>query len=286
MILLLLIFLQGKFSAIGGAAWNSLVRDVIPEDRLGSFFGKRQRMSLHVGVPISLGAAVFLAWWGSEFPERELMSYSVLFFLGFCVGLIGLYYVALTPEPMMDSASPNEEFHSILAELFYDSNFRRPIAFLGLWNFGIALAAPFFTVYLPVRLGYGMPIVIALAVLSQLSNAAVASLWARLSDAFSNKAVLGLSGPLVLISLLLWLFTATPDTHRFTLLLLVIIHILLGVAMSGVGLDSGNIGMKLAPRGRATAYLAATSVIESSQQGWVRWLVGQSQIHLPDVPLH
>ena len=49
-----------------------------------------------------------------------------------------------------------------------------------------------------------------------------------------------------------------------TLYLLVVIHILMGIATAGVGLASGNIAMKLSPPGQATAYLAANSVISAA----------------------
>jgi MFS family permease len=48
------------------------------------------------------------------------------------------------------------------------------------------------------------------------------------------------------------------------LYILVLIHILMGIATAGVGLGSGNIAMKLSPAGQATAYLAANSVISAS----------------------
>jgi MFS family permease len=132
--------------------------------------------------------------------------------------------------------------------------------FMASWEFGIALAGPFFTVYLLQRLGYEMPTVIALTVLSQLAHAAFSEIWGRIGDQFSNKAVLGVSGPIKLLAVGLWLFTALPDRHRFTLALLVVIHVLLGIANAGVGLATGNIGRRLAPRGSATPYLAAKNL--------------------------
>ena len=58
-----------------------------------------------------------------------------------------------------------------------------------------------------------------------------------------------------------------PEKHVLTLPLLVVIHILMGISMAGVTLASGNIGLKLAPRGQATAYLATNSVVNSLAAG-------------------
>lgn len=266
-LLLALILVQGVFSAAGNSAWNSLVRDIVPESRMGTFFAKRQRLSLLLGVPLSLAAALFLERWVQWYPDRELDAYSLLFLVGLVSGLCGLYFLWRTPEPEMLPPEEGVQFVELLQRPFRDENFRRLIQFLGAWNLAIALSAPFFTVYLLQRLGYGMSFVIVLAVLSQLTNAAFAPIWGRLSDSFSNKAVLGVSGPLVLVATTLWLFTAMPEKHALTLPLVVVIHVLLGMSMSGVSLATGNIGMKLAPRGRATSYLAATSLVGSIAAG-------------------
>jgi MFS family permease len=259
--------LQGVFGAAGGSAWNSLLRDLVPQEQMGAFFSRRQRLSLLLGVPLSLLAAAFVNRWPARFPEAELAGYSILFVAGCGAGLVGLYYLWRTPEPPMPPPEPRTDFLALLARPFRDRNFRRLIAFLGSWHLAISLSAPFFTVYLLERLGYPMAWVVGLGVLSQLSNAAFAPIWGRLSDAYSNKAVLGVGGPLVLAGTALWLFTGNPAPHGLTLVVLVAVHALLGISMSGVTLATGNIGMKLAPRGRGTAYLTAIGLVGSLTAG-------------------
>jgi len=41
----------------------------------------------------------------------------------------------------------------------------------------------------------------------------------------------------------------------------------MGVAMAGVTLASGNIGLKLAPKGEATVYLASSNLVNSIAAG-------------------
>lgn len=262
-LILAAVFLQGAFSAAVGSAWNPWMRDVVPEDRLGAFFSRRQQLGVAVSIPLSLGAGWFVTWWAGRFPARELLGYSLLFLAGVAVGLLSLYFVWNTPEPRMPAVAEPPRLRELVSEPLRDDNFRRLLAFLGSWNFAIALATPFFTVYVLQRLGYGMDVVVALAVLSQLSNVVFVRVWGRLADRFSNKAVLGVSGPLVLASVFLWLFTAMPDPYRLTFGLLVAIHGLLGASMAGVTLATGNIGLKLAPRGHATAYLAVNGLVGS-----------------------
>ena len=81
------------------------------------------------------------------------------------------------------------------------------------------------------------------------SNLAALGLWGALIDPFSNKAVLGIAAPLFLACAFGGALTGTQWVQPMTLYLLVVIHILMGIATAGVGLASGNIAMKLSPPG-------------------------------------
>jgi MFS family permease len=133
--------------------------------------------------------------------------------------------------------------------------------FLGSWNFAINLAAPFFVVYMISRLGMSLAFVLSLSVLSQLFNVVFFRIWGRLADRLSNKSVLSVSGSLFIFSILMWPFLTLPEKHVLTIPLLLAIHILAGISTAGVTLCSGNIALKAAPQGKATAYLAANALV-------------------------
>ena len=155
----------------------------------------------------------------------------------------------------------------MLAEPFRDHNFRRLIWFLASWQFATNLAAPFFTVYLVSQLGYDMTFVTMMMVVSQMANVVVLRKWGELSDRFSNKAVLRVCGPLFLVCIFAWTLVALPEKHAYTLHLITLLHVVMGFAAAGITLASGNMGLKLAPRGRGTAYLAAGSIVNSLAAG-------------------
>ncbi|MFB6141046.1 MAG: MFS transporter [Halosimplex sp.] len=272
-LLLAAILLQNVASAVSGPAWNSITRDLVPDERMGAFFSRRQKLTVGVSIPLSLGAGWFVTWWAKTNPGSLLRGYSLLFFAGFAVGMGSLYFVRRTPEPAMAPAAGATKFTELVLVPFRDENFRNLMQFLGAWGFAMAIASPFFTVYLLQRLGFEMSFVIALTVVSQLANVVFVQIWGRLADRFSNKAVLGVSGPLVLGSTILWLFTAMPDPHRFTVPLIVLIHVLRGMSMAGVSLTTGNIAMRLAPQGQGTSYLAANSLV-GALAGGIAPLVG------------
>ena len=260
-VILAVIMLKSAFSAVSGAAWSPLVRDIVPDAEMGEFFARRQKLTIGISIPLSLAAGWFVTRWADLNPARELEGFAILFLVGFIAGLTTLYFVWRTPEPAMPELVEPTVFKEMIATPFRDDNFRNLMFFLGSWGFAMAIATPFFTVYLLTRIGLDMSVVIMLTVLSQIANVAFVEIWGKLADRFSSKAVLGVSGPLVLGTTILWLFTLMPEAHRFTFALLVIIFLLRGMSMAGVSLATGTIAMRLAPQGRGTAYLAANSFV-------------------------
>jgi len=265
--LLVAMIVYSVISAVSNCSWNSWMRDLVPQDRLGSFFSKRMRLSTGLGVVLSLAAAFYIDYWKKAFPNVELYGYSIMFAAGSIAGLVGVYFISTIPEPRMATGEGEADFFRLISQPFKDANFKELVMFLGSWNFAINLAAPFFTVYMLKRLQLDMSFVIAFTILSQIMNVAFLRIWGRFSDRFSNKSVLGVSGPLFMGCILAFTFTAMPEKHILTIPLLVVIHVLMGISMAGVTLASGNIGLKLAPKGRATAYLAANSLVNSLAAG-------------------
>ena len=261
------LILNAAFGAVSNSSWNSWMRDLVPQDRLGSFYSRRMSLATGLGIPIGLAAGLYIDYWKKLFPNYEIYGYSVLFFLGFLVGMLGVYFITTIPVPVMPRVEGKPQFFKIILQPFKDANFKSLIMFLGSWNFAVNLAAPFFTVYMLKRLQLNMTFIIALMILSQIMNVAFLRIWGRFSDRFSNKSVLGVSGPLFIMCILAWTFTTMPEKYVLTIPLLIAIHIFMGISTAGVTLASGNISLKLAPKGQATAFLAANSVVNSLAAG-------------------
>ncbi|BEQ13556.1 MFS transporter [Desulfoferula mesophila] len=262
-VIMAMLLIKNLGSSLSNSAWNSWMRDLVPSDNLGSFYSKRHAYATLTAMVLSLGAAVFLDWWKGAEPAHPEYGYSIIFLLGIGAGVLAIYFIGRIPEVPM----PRRKIGliALLLEPFKDANFRNLIYFLGSWNFAVNLAAPFFTVYMLKRLGYSMTYVIALGALSQLVSVFFYLIWGKLSDRYSNKSVLAISGPLFIFCLLGWTFVTFPGEHEhaLTMPLLILLHVAMGISASGTNLSTGNIAIKLAPRGRATGFLAATTLVNS-----------------------
>jgi MFS family permease len=184
------------------------------------------------------------------------------------------HHLTRVPEPVMTAAGPPATIWQKLRAPFCDSNFRRLIVFVGSWNVASNIAAPFIAVYLLQQLWFPLSTVMILTVMSQVANALTLYLWGRVSDRLSNKGILAVALPIYFASLFGLVFSAVPEPHFMTLPLLVLVHVFMGAAAGGIGLACGNISLKLAPHGEATAYLAAVSLTVSLAGGAAPMLGG------------
>ena len=259
------------FGSIGGCSLNSWMHHLLEGQPLGDLFSRRLFWST---VLASLGALIagqLVQHW--PYAER-LHAYSVAFALAAAAGYVSTYYLASVPEPAMGPRTQPVPVLAMMRSPFRDANFRNVIVFMGTWNLASNLAAPFITVYLLRQLGYPLGTVTTLWIASQIANALTMYLWGRLSDRLSNKAILAVALPAYFGCLVALPFTAIPQVHTLTLPLLYLIHLVMGAAAGGIGLATGNLGLKLAPQGQGTAYLANVSLVGALAGGMAAILGG------------
>jgi MFS family permease len=252
------------FGAVAGCAVNSWFHQLLAGEELGALFARRLFWSTVLASLAALAAGNLVEHWPGV---QKLHAYSVVFVIGGLAGFAGVNALMRVPEPVMLRTGPQQPIFAMLWAPLGDANFRRLIVFMASWNFASNLAAPFLTVYLLRQLGYGLGTVTALWALNQVAGAVTLYAWGRLSDRMTNKAVLATALPAYFGCLIALPVSALPAPHMFTLPILVAIHLVMGVASGGIALATGNIGLKLAPQGRGTAYLASVSLAGSLAGG-------------------
>jgi len=250
--------------ALTACALNSWLHQLLPREGLGKFFAKRLFWATAVSCAGTLAAGYIVDHW----PVAErIHAYSITFAAAAVAGFVSSYFLSRVPEPAMTTAGPPGRIVAKIAAPFRDREFRSVLIYIASWNVASNMAAPFLAVYLLQQLGYALSTVTTLWVASQVANALTLYLWGRLSDRFSNKAILDVALPLHFMCILALAFVAIFRQHWVTLPLLYGIHLAMGAAGGGISLATGNLGLKLAPQGQGTAYLAAIGLVASVTGG-------------------
>ncbi|MBE0430706.1 MAG: MFS transporter [Dehalococcoidia bacterium] len=254
--------IRGVFVSVTNCAWNSWIRDLVPQQVLGSFFARRQMWTNLAAMAFGLLAAFFVSYWEGRAPGNEALGYTIILLFGAVfLGLASPLFMSRIPEPLMQPApAVKPSLFSTIASPLRDANYRHLVWFLFLWGLALNMSIPFFAVYMLVRLGLPLPWVIGFSILSQAFNILFLRIWGPLADRFGLKAILSVSVSLYLLVVLGWAFTTMPDRHLLTIPLLVGLHIFAGIAAAGASFTTATIGLKLAPQGEATAYLAVASL--------------------------
>jgi MFS family permease len=257
-VLLVLLFFQHIFGDIAGASWNSWMKDLIPGERLGSFFSKRSRMAQTLNVTLSLATALCIDYVKKHYPAHEITAYTTLFLAGGVLGMFSVFLLLRTPEPK--PIIMNDNVMNMFGKSLKNKNFRNLLAFNSLWAFALNLATPFFAVFMLKTIGLPLSYVIGLAIISQLSSIAFLKLWGNYSDRFSNKTIINICAPLYITCILAFAFTAMPSSPITVLGILIIIHVISGLSTAGINLALSNIGIKLAPKNEAIVYITAKNM--------------------------
>ena len=261
--LLGLVALRSLLAAACNAGYNSWLRDLIPSNILGGFFSRRLTLATVASIVFGLAASFFVDFWNTQNPgDAGVYGYTIAILAGaIFIGMASPVFMALVPEPLMQTpVGGRPSMKDSLLMPLRDRNFRQLMNFLFFRGFTANLAIPFFAVYMLDRLGLPLTAVIALTVVSQLSNILFLRVWGPMVDRLGSKAVLSVCTSLLLLVVLGWTFTTLPDRHALTIPLLVVLHVFAGIAIAGINIATGTIGMKLAPADNAAPYLAGASL--------------------------
>lgn len=244
--------------SVAGCSWNSWIKDIVPEKIMGRYLASRLAAATALGAALSLTAGFSVDGLTAVYDDPA-RAYAVIFLIAAACGLFGAGLLTKVPEPKMETREGGSSWLSSLIEPVKDPIFRKLLIFSAAWSFTVIMSGAFFAVYMLKRIGIPMSGVILLALLSQVTNIYFFRVWGRIADHFSNKSVLAVTVPLYLLLLLTYPFTTLPERYSLTIPLLVFIHLIGGISTAGFNLCAANIALKLAPRGKATAYLGANA---------------------------
>jgi MFS family permease len=234
------------FGMILGPAWNSWMGDLVNENKRGAYFGRRSKIT---------GSATFLAYMMAGYilqkyardPILEYTGFVIIFCLAFSSRMVSVTFLMRKYEPPYEIIK-SAEFS--IWEFIKEARFRNYgllVLYLSIMNASVYVSAPFFTPYMlyDLKLDYmTFTFINAAAIITKIFFLPV---WGRSSDRFGTRKVLSLTGYLMPLTPILWMFS-----HDFAYL--IAIQIYSGFIWAGFEIASFNfIFDTTSPQKRATA---------------------------------
>ncbi len=188
-------------NAIAGNTWMSLVRDVVPAERQGSFVARRNGFIAVITVVLVL----FLSWIIDVVPEPA--NWVIVIVVSFAGTVLALAFLRPIEEPEYRDSGIAGRWSAILA----DRNFMRLCWSFFLWNAVILISGPFFAYHQITNLGLPMTIIGMGTIATALLSILFFRVWAKISDRMGTKTILIAGILLSTLTPMQWLFM----TERF-----------------------------------------------------------------------
>ena len=246
-----LYYIGGQFAA---PPWSSLISDLVPERRRGRFFGRRtQLMSMFTFASLTL-AGLLLEFF--EQREAAAWGFALLFGVAFAARLYSLRQLMRMHEPAGRLAPFTLPPLGGLLERVRGSDFARFALFVACMNLAVAIASPFFTLYMLRDLRFSYLEFTAANGFYVLMQFVALGAWGRASDVFGNLRVLQVTSVVFPALPILWV--VFPNFWAILLFQLVG-----GIAWAGFSLAAGNFLYDVVPPEKRAAYSAVHQTLSN-----------------------
>lgn len=253
------------------AAWNWWIRDVVPRDELGRYFGRRLRFSTFLAMLFLLAGGYFLD--RAVETGRGDDGYALLFLAGGLAGYLSIYFLLRTPHPTPPPAPAREPATTQIVHALREGQAGRLAVALIFVTSTLTIALPFTAIYLLRSASFSVLWVTSFYIVSNLAYVGSLRGWGHLSDRFGHRPVLQISTGLLATALIGWSIAWTDRTA--TLIgLLILIHFLSGFAVAGIELSVHNLVLKTAPEANPLAYISGLLLVRATAAGLVTLAAG------------
>ncbi|MEZ4225121.1 MAG: MFS transporter [Polyangiaceae bacterium] len=235
-------------------AWNSWIAELVPPQRRGEFFGRRNR----VRTAVEFGS-VFLAGGGLALARHlgaEGSGFAIVFVVAALARLLSAREIHSMHEPPYHPPATDQTF-TFRAFLWRSprGNFGRFTLYVAVFLGATHVASPFFTPFMLEDLGFGYVEFTLCSAAFIAAQAAMMQSWGRVGDRFGNRRILALTGLTLPVVPMLWLFASN-------VWFVIALQVIAGLLWSGFHLSVANFlfdAVTPQKRARCVAYYNATT---------------------------
>jgi len=245
LLLVLLILFHGA-ADLAAPQWTSLMRDLVADRRRGRYFGHRTRLTTLTSFVALVVCGLILHVFDTA--QRSAIGFGVIFLIAFVARMLSVYHIGFLREPDGATRVPDMKIRQWWDHLRSSGAVRFSVYFVSM-NMAVAVASPFFSVYMLRDLQFNYLQFMANTGMSVVVQFLTLGTWGRIADIYGNRLILVVTSMSIPFVAALWIVS-----NDFWYLLLA--QCVAGLSWGGFSLSAANILFELLPRTQRVAYLA------------------------------
>ncbi len=230
----LVYILAASISIPASASW---IKDISKTNR-AQFLAKKSRIRGIFGITTTIMLGAILDFFASRFL---FTGFAIIFVMAFLIRVYALKLISKQFEPKISFEKGYYfSLKQFLKKMPYN-NFGRFTIFLSLINLSVAIASPFFAVYMLRNIGFSYIKYMVMVMVFTTSSLFFMPKWGKMVGRFGSLKILEFSGMFVAISPFIWL-TSFIFIERPLIVFIYILAVQLftGFAMAGFSISSIN----------------------------------------------
>ncbi|MGV8151331.1 MAG: MFS transporter [Candidatus Woesearchaeota archaeon] len=239
-IILLFISLEVILGQFQGPIYNSILGDIVSDDKRGEFFGRRNRI-VNLMNFISTFIAGFIITYFQKFDNGVahyvFFGFAILFFIAFVSRVIAAFYKKKVYDPEFKPVEHNTSFIKFLKNMTHD-NYGIFVMYVFLFKLAASISAPFFALYLLKDLSMGYVYFTIIMGASIAASFFAMTYFGKIIDRHGSKRVLTISGFLIPFAPLLMILAIYIKSPLWVFLFLLFEEILSGIVWAGFNLST------------------------------------------------
>jgi MFS family permease len=230
-------------------AWNSLLGDLTYNENRGEYFGKRNGLAQLVAFIGLFIAGLTIQHYDAS--GNALKGFIIIIGIAFLSRFFSLFFfVQHYDVPYKKVEGSYFSFWDFIRRS-PKSNFAHFVYFIGAMSFAVQIAAPFFAIYMLKELEFSYLKYIFQVGTFVATQFISMRFWGPYADRFGNRLVLKITGAIIPLIPVLWLFSSNYNYLLF-------LQMLSGIIWGGWALSTGNFvfdAVTPPKRARCAAYL-------------------------------
>jgi MFS family permease len=241
-LLLLLVTIEATLGTFQGPIYNSILGDLISEDKRGEFFGNRNRIVNLVNFVATFIAGMIINLFQKMDNGKSyyvFIGFAILFFVAFLSRATAAFYKKKVYDPQYIPQKKSTSFLKFIQNMS-KNNYGIFVTYVLLLKMATSISLPFFALYLLKDLQLGYLYFTIIMATSIAASFFAMSMWGKMIDKHGSKRVLTLAGFLVPFSPLLLILAVYIKTPLLVFLFLLFEEIFAGIAWAAFNLSTSS----------------------------------------------